>query len=217
MGKNGSVQSFVQNYGYFALIILSIVESAMAPIPSEVTFGFAGALCTAAVTGHAQFSVLNVIIIGTLGSLVGSVIAYELGRSLGRTIVDRWGKWILLTHKDLDAAERWFDKYGSISVLIGRVLPVVRSAISVPAGIAEMKRGRFAVLTLIGSFVWVSLLTLLGKAAGANWDRVSRDFHYAQTPTIVAIVILLAWGLVVRVRTVRRHLGSAPARGRHRR
>ncbi len=202
------MQSFVQNYGYFALIVLSIIESACAPIPSEVTFGFAGALCTTAVTGHAQFSLWAVILIGTLGSLVGSIIAYEIGRTAGRTIVDRWGKWILLTHKDLDAAERWFAKYGSISVLVGRVLPVVRSAISVPAGIAEMRRGPFAILTLVGSAVWVSLLAGLGYGAGSNWQRVSKDFHAAQTPMIIIIVLLLAWGFWHRLRTVRRHHSS---------
>ncbi len=198
------MQSFVQHYGYFALIVLSIVESACFPIPSEVTFGFAGALCTAAVTGHAQFNFWTVIIIGTLGSLVGSQIAYEVGRTAGRTIVDRWGKWILLSHKDLDASERWFQKYGAWSVLIGRVLPVIRSVISVPAGIAEMKRGRFAVLTLIGSFVWVTLLVSLGDAAGSNWRRVAKDVHYAQTPTIIVIVLFILAGLALRIRSVRR-------------
>jgi len=202
------MQSFVQNYGYFALIFLSIVESAMAPIPSEVTFGFAGAFCTVAVGGSSHFSVWAVILIGTVGSLIGSIIAYEIGRTAGRTIVDRWGKWILLTHKDLDAAERWFAKYGAISVLVGRVLPVVRSAISVPAGIAEMKRGPFMILTTIGSFVWVSLLTGLGYAAGTNWQRVSNDFHKAQTPVIIILVILLAWGFWHRLKTVRRHNAS---------
>ena len=202
------MQSFVQNYGYFALIVLAIVESAMAPIPSEVTFGFAGAFCTVAVGGSSHFSVWAVILIGTVGSLIGSIIAYEIGRTAGRTIVDRWGKWILLTHKDLDAAERWFAKYGAISVLVGRVLPVVRSAISVPAGIAEMKRGPFMILTTIGSFVWVSLLTGLGYAAGTNWQRVSNDFHKAQTPVIIILVILLAWGFWHRLKTVRRHNAS---------
>jgi membrane protein DedA with SNARE-associated domain len=117
------MQSFVQSYGYFALILLSIAESACAPIPSEVTFGFAGAFSTVAVGGAGHFQLWLVILIGTLGSLVGSIIAYEVGRTAGRTIVDRWGKWILLTHKDLDASERWFAKYGTISVLIGRILP----------------------------------------------------------------------------------------------
>ncbi|HEY5105112.1 MAG TPA: VTT domain-containing protein, partial [Acidimicrobiales bacterium] len=107
------MQSFVQNYGYFALLILAIAESACIPIPSEITFVVAGALCTTAVTGHVQFSLWAVIVIGTIGSVIGSQIAYEVGRTAGRTVVDRWGKWILLTHKDLDSAERWFSKYGS--------------------------------------------------------------------------------------------------------
>ena len=202
------MQSFVQSYGYFALIVLSIVESACVPLPSEVTFGFAGALCTTAITGHAQFSLWAVILVGTAGSLIGSIIAYEVGRTAGRTIVERWGKWILLTHKDLDAAERWFAKYGSISVLIGRVLPVVRGVISVPAGIAEMARVRFIVLTVIGSAVWVSLLASLGYAAGSNWQHVSKDFHAVQTPTIIVIVLLLIFGFWHRIRTVRRHNAS---------
>jgi membrane protein DedA with SNARE-associated domain len=202
------VQSFVQSYGYFALMLLSIGESACVPIPSEVTFVVAGALCTTAVTGHVQFSLWAVIVIGTLGSLVGSQIAYEVGRSAGRAVVDRWGKWILLSHKDLDASERWFEKYGAASVLIGRVLPVVRSVISVPAGIAEMKRGRFIVLTLIGSFAWVTLLSALGDAAGSNWHRVSKDFHNAQTPTLIVIVLVVVAGIWLRVRTLRRQNAS---------
>ena len=198
------MQSFVQNYGYFALIVLSIVSSACIPIPSEVTFVVAGALCTAAVTGHVQFSLWAVILIGTVGSLIGSVVAYEVARSAGRTIVERWGKWILMTHKDLDGAERWFEKYGSATVLIGRVLPVVRSFISVPAGVAEMNRARFAVLTVIGSAIWVSLLSSLGYAAGSNWKHVSKDFHDAQGPILIVIVLLIAFALWHRIRSVRR-------------
>jgi membrane protein DedA with SNARE-associated domain len=198
------MQSFVQNYGYFALIVLSIVSSACIPIPSEVTFVVAGALCTAAVTGHVQFALWAVILIGTVGSLIGSVVAYEVARSAGRTIVERWGKWILMTHKDLDGAERWFEKYGSATVLIGRVLPVVRSFISVPAGIAEMNRARFAVLTVIGSAIWVSLLSALGYAAGSNWKHVSKDFHDAQSPILIVIVLLIAFALWHRIRSVRR-------------
>ena len=210
------MSSFVQHYGYFALFILAIAESALIPIPSEVTFGFAGALATSAVTGHAQFSILGIIVVGVVGSLIGSVIAYEVGRTLGRAIVDRWGKWILLTHGDLDAAERWFARYGAASVLIGRVLPVVRTVISLPAGVAEMKRGPFAALTVLGSAIWIGLLTGLGYAAGSNWTRVSHDFHLLQTPTIVVIVLVLAWGFWHRVRTVRRyHAGTTPSRGRH--
>ncbi|HUY15921.1 MAG TPA: DedA family protein [Acidimicrobiales bacterium] len=198
------MQSFVQNYGYWALLLLSIAESACVPIPSEVTFVVAGALCTTAVTGHVQFSLWAVIVIGTVGSVIGSQIAYEVGRSAGRTVVDRWGKWILLSHKDLDTSERWFAKYGAATVLIGRVLPVVRSVISVPAGIAEMKRGPFVALTALGSAAWVALLSGLGYAAGKNWHRVSKDFHTAQTPTIAVIVVLVVVAIVLRVRSTRR-------------
>ena len=107
--KNGLMSSFIAQHGYVALFFLAIIESACAPIPSEVTFGFAGALCTPLVAQSVglthPFSMPIVILIGTVGSLIGSVIAYEVGRTAGRAIVDRWGKWILLTHKDLDAAE----------------------------------------------------------------------------------------------------------------
>jgi membrane protein DedA with SNARE-associated domain len=198
------MQTFVQNYGYLALIILSIVSSACIPIPSEITFVVAGALCTAAVTGHVQMTLWLVIVIGTLGSLVGSQIAYEVGRTAGRTIVDRWGKWILMTHRDLDSAERWFAKYGSLTVLIGRVLPVVRSFVSVPAGIAEMNRARFAILTAIGSAIWVALLSSLGYAAGSNWKHVSKDFHNAQGPILIVIALLIVFGFWHRIRSVRR-------------
>jgi membrane protein DedA with SNARE-associated domain len=202
------MQSFVHHYGYFGLLVLSILSSACFPIPSEVAYGFAGALCTSAITGHAQFTVWGVIVVGTVGSLIGAVIAYEVARSAGRTIVDRWGKWLLLTHQDLDASERWFEKYGSWSVLIGRVLPVVRSFISVPAGLAEMKRGRFIILTTIGSAVWVALLAGLGYAAGKNWHHVAGDFHNAQWPIVALIVLALAAALWHRIRTVRRHNAS---------
>lgn len=203
-GKNVIVQSFITHYGYFALFVLSVLSSACIPIPSEVAYGFAGALCTAAVTGHVRFSLWAVIVVGTIGSLVGAVIAYEVGRSAGRTIVERWGKWLLLSTKDLDRAESWFERYGSASVLLGRVIPVVRSFISVPAGMAEMNRARFAVLTTIGSAVWVALIAGLGYAAGSNWKHVSGDFHASEYPIIAVVVLGLAYGLWHRWRTVQR-------------
>ena len=199
------MESFVQNYGYFALFFLSVLSSACVPVPSEITYVLAGALCTTAVTGHVQLTLWLVIVMATLGSLVGAVIAYEIARSAGRVIVERWGKWILLSPRDLDSAERWFARYGAPAVLLSRVLPVVRSFISVPAGIAEMPRVRFAVLTTIGSAIWAALLASLGFVASSHWHRVSADFHDAQYPIIVVIVLVLALGLWHRVRTLRRH------------
>jgi membrane protein DedA with SNARE-associated domain len=202
------MESFVQSYGYWALLLLSIATSCCIPIPSEITYVVAGALCTSAVTGHVQFTLWAVIVVGTLGSLIGSIIAYELGRTAGRGIVDRWGKWLLLTHHDLDRSEVWFARYGSATVSVGRVVPVLRSFVSIPAGIAEMNRVRFAVLTTIGSAVWVALLSVLGYYAGHSWHHVSNDFHDAQTPVIILVVLLIAVGIWHRVRTVRRQRAS---------
>ena len=206
------MSNFIAQHGYLALLLLSIVESACAPIPSEVTFGFAGALCTTAVAQHLHLahplSFPVVILIGTIGSLIGSVIAYEIGRTLGRTIVDKWGKWILLTHHDLDVAEGWFAKYGNWSVFLGRVIPVVRSAISVPAGMAEMKRGPFAILTTVGAAMWVGILAALGYQAGLNWDHVSNIFHRFQMPVIAILVVTLAWFFTHRFRKVRAHFNK---------
>jgi membrane protein DedA with SNARE-associated domain len=177
------MSSFIQHYGYFGLFLLSVLSSACIPIPSEVAYGFAGAACTSAITGHAQFSIWAVI-------------------------VDRWGKWLLLTHDDLEKSERWFEKYGTVSVLVSRLIPVVRSFISVPAGIAEMKRGLFDLLTAIGSAVWVALLAGLGYAAGKNWNHVSKDFHAAELPIIILVVLLIVAAFWHRVRTVRRYNAS---------
>lgn len=199
------MEHFIQAHGYLALAIISILESACVPIPSEVTFGVAGALCTTALTGHAVFSLPVVIIIGAITSVIGSQIAYEIGREAGRPFVERFGKWFLVSHRDLDAAERWFEKRGSISVLISRVLPFLRSIISVPAGIAKMPRGRFIVLTLIGSTAWVWILAALGEAAGKNWDHVAKNFHKVQTPIIGVVALLVVAFVVLRVRALRRH------------
>jgi membrane protein DedA with SNARE-associated domain len=198
------VESFVQHYGYFALILLSLATSACIPIPSEITYVVAGALCTTAVTGHVQFTLWAVIVSCSLSALVGSQIAYELGRSAGRPVVERWGKWLLLGPHDLDRSERWFEKYSSATVLFGRLVPFVRSFISVPAGIAEMSRVRFATLTLLGSAAWVSLLASLGDAAGSNWHRVSGDFKDAEWPTIIVLAVLVIAAFLHRLRSVRR-------------
>jgi membrane protein DedA with SNARE-associated domain len=201
------VTNFIVHHGLYALFLLAFVESTCAPIPSEATFGFAGAMTAASSLNNGEpWSVYSVIAVGVIGSLAGSIFAYEiLGLRFGRTIVDRWGKWILLTHADLDTAERWFAKYGSVSVLVGRVIPVVRTVISVPAGVARMNRAHFAVLTTIGCAIWVTVLTLLGRAAGQNWEHVSNVFHKFQLPVIAILVVLLAIGLRHRIQKVRQH------------
>jgi membrane protein DedA with SNARE-associated domain len=145
-----------------------------------------------------------VIVIGVLGELTGAIIAYTIGRTLGRTIVDRWGKYILLTHKDLDKAEAWFAKYGPYSIVIGRVIPIIRSVISVPAGLAEMGRIRFVVLTAVGSAIWVSVLSALGYAAGHNWQKYNKFFHTVQYPVIAIVLAVLAYAFWHRYQSVKK-------------
>ena len=188
------MQHFISTYGYIGLFLVTVLSSACLPIPSEVAFGLAGAYCTTAFTAHPQFNVASVVIIGTIGEVLGSIIAYELGRFAGRAIVDRYGKYLLLSHKDLDASEVWFQKYGTPSVLVGRLVPVVRALISLPAGLAEMKRGRFLVLTTVGSLIWATLLTELGYHAGKN-QYFDKYFHGAQYPIAALIVLVLAAGV----------------------
>jgi len=206
------MQHFISQYGYIGLFFIALLSSACLPVPSEVAFGLAGAYCTTAFSAHAQFSVVNVVIIGTIGSVVGSQIAYELGRFAGRAIVDRYGKYLLLSHKDLDASEVWFQKYGAPSVFLGRLIPIVRAFISVPAGLAEMKRGRFIALTTVGSAIWVWLLTELGYRAGKNQHFV-KYFKTAEYPIIALVVVVVAAGVWHRWHSMKnppRH-----ARGRH--
>jgi membrane protein DedA with SNARE-associated domain len=197
------MQNFIQQHGYLALFLLAIVESMCVPIPSEVTFAFGGAMCTTAIAGADPLNLVVVIAIGAVGSLVGSVIAYEVGRYAGRPIVDRYGKWVLLTHKDLDTAERWFAKWGDLSVFLGRVIPVVRTVISVPAGLAKMRRGHFAVLTTLGATIWVGVLTAIGYALGSNWEHVAGAFKVAQYPIIALIVVAVVLGFGHRIKVVR--------------
>ena len=197
------MQNFIQQHGYLALFFLAILESMCVPIPSEVTFAFGGAMCTTAIAGAHPLSVPVVIALGALGSLVGSVIAYEVGRYAGRPLVDKYGKYVLLTHKDLDASERWFAKWGDLSVFFGRVIPVVRTVISLPAGLAKMRRLHFAVLTTLGAAVWVGVLTGVGYTLGKNWDHVSHVFKVAQYPVIAVIVVLATLGFWHRVKAVR--------------
>ena len=202
------MQSFVTNYGYAAIFILAMLESMCIPVPSEIIFIFGGASCTVAVAHLHPLGLGWVIVIGVLGELTGAIIAYTVGRTLGRTIVDRWGKWILLTHKDLDKAEAWFAKYGPYSIVVGRVIPIIRSVISVPAGLAEMNPVRFVALTAVGSAIWVSVLSALGYAAGQNWQKYNKFFHTVQYPVIAIAVLVLAFGFWHRWQSVKKQNAS---------
>ena len=183
----------ISKHGYLAIFLLMTLESACIPIPSEAIMLFGGALASGvAIAGVGlHLNVALVAIAGALGNLLGSWIAYAVGRTGGRAIVERWGKYILIRHHDLDRAEAYFAHRGQAAVLVGRVLPVVRTFISFPAGIAEMPIFKFSLLTLVGSLPWTFALAYAGKALASNWQSVSK----AATPVSAVFALIIAGGI----------------------
>jgi membrane protein DedA with SNARE-associated domain len=190
----------ISKYGYLAIFVLMILESACIPIPSEVVMLFGGALSSGIVIAGARvhLAVFEVALIGTLGNLVGSLLAYWVGRTGGRTLVEKWGKYILLRHKDLDKAESFFDKRGESAVLVSRILPVIRTFISFPAGIAEMPIFKFSIFTVIGSLPWTFALAYSGKALAGNWQNASKYSTPISILFGVIIVAIIVWWYLKR-------------------
>lgn len=199
----------VTDLGYLAVFLLMVAESACIPIPSEVTMLFGGALAnatfTATLPGHPQnLNFLLVGLVGTLGNLVGSWIAYLVGRAGGRPLVERWGRYVLLRSHDLDRAESWFADHGETAVFFSRLLPVVRTFISLPAGVAEMSPGRFTAYTVAGCLPWTFALAGVGYALGASWHSVAHDIAAAGIVLAVLLVAAITWWVVRRLRDRRR-------------
>ena len=181
----------ISKYGYLAIFLLMTLESACIPIPSEAIMLFGGAL-TAGVaisgtTTHLNF--LAVVIIGTIGNLLGASISYWVGRTGGRTLFDRYGKYLLLKKSDLNKAEVFFAKKGELAVLVGRILPVIRTFISLPAGIAEMPIIKFGLFTLIGSLPWTLAFAYSGRLLAGNWQSISK---YSTPISIIFGLVILA-------------------------
>jgi membrane protein DedA with SNARE-associated domain len=204
-GTLRGVQQFLENWGYLAIFVLTVLESACVPIPSEVTLGLGGALASGAVVGGTEghLSLALVIIVGIVGSLVGSLLAYVVGRTGGRAFIDRYGKYVLLSRADLEKAESWFSNRGEWMVLYGRVIPFIRTFISLPAGIAEMNLARFITLTSIGVTVWVTLLTCIGYGLGSSWNSMVSAFGIAAYVAAAAAALLIAGFLIHRHRSER--------------
>ena len=186
------MQHFISSYGYLAVFILMLAESACIPVPSELTMPFAGALAAGAVAG-AHLNLGLAIATGVAGNLAGSYIAWGIGAYGGRAAWHRWGRYILLRDDDIDRAERWFTRHGTKAVFFGRLLPVVRTFISLPAGLARMPAARFGIYTLLGCIPWIAALAWAGSAVGRNWGNVASALHgptYALAGLIVVLVIV---------------------------
>jgi membrane protein DedA with SNARE-associated domain len=203
ISDTSEVQHLLETWGYLAVFLLTVMESACVPLPSEVTLGLGGALASGAVIGGTQghLGLGWVIVVGIIGSVCGSLLAYAVGRTGGRALVDRYGRYVLLSHSDLDKAEGWFSRRGEWMVLYGRVLPVIRGFISLPAGMARMNLAKFTVLSVIGVSLWVTLLTMIGYALGDSWNKMIKAFGYAGYVVAAAVIVLVVVFYVRRYRS----------------
>jgi membrane protein DedA with SNARE-associated domain len=218
-GVSSSLTSLIGNHGLYAVFLLMAID-AVFPAASELVMVYAGALAAGAFAGqHVDLfgsrisshgsAYVAMALAGTLGYLVGSVVGWAIGLYGGRPLLERRGRWLHLGEDKLQRAERWFDRWDDLAVLIGRLTPVVRSFISIPAGIFRMPLWRYTVLTLIGSAAWAFALAGAGYGLGNSYERFHRDFRFADYAVAAAIVALAAY-LIVRRRRSSRLASRAP-------
>ncbi len=183
--------NFINSYGYIGLLLLTIAESACIPIPSEITLTVSGAL---AATGTGHLNIVVIIIVATLGELIGGFLAWGVGRTGGRAAIIKYGKYVMLDVHDLEKAEKFFEKRGPITVMIGRILPVIRTFISLPAGTAEIPALTFGFFTFIGSLIWCTALGLIGFSAGKalqnTIDNVLKNVGYLAAFAAVVVIAI---------------------------
>ncbi|MBN2003494.1 MAG: DedA family protein [Anaerolineae bacterium] len=190
---NAWVQGLITTMGYPGLAIVMFLENVFPPIPSELVLPQAGWLTLGE---NAPFSLLGVTVVGSLGALAGTYVFYGLGRwfdeSRVRYLLQRFGKWFLLSEEDLDVALAWFARYGEYVIFFGRMVPIVRSLISVPAGLARMSLLRYSIYTIIGTALWSFVLSFAGRLLGESWPVVSEVIDKYQTVVIVLCVVAAA-------------------------
>jgi membrane protein DedA with SNARE-associated domain len=195
----------ISTAGYFGVVLMMAIESACIPLPSEVIMPFAGYLVSIG-----QFSLIGAATAGALGCNLGSTVAYYVAAVGGRPVLDRWGKYVLISAKELERTDRFFARYGAATVFFGRLLPVVRTFIAFPAGLARMPMLKFQVYTFLGSWPWCFVLAYIGYLLGARWDSdptFRKLFHEFDAVVVVAVVAGFAWLIWSRWREIRR---SAP-------
>ena len=192
------MQQLISSYGYLAVFVLMLAESACVPVPSEVIMMFGGALAAGAIAG-AHPSLVGVFAAGVLGTVAGSYVSWAVGKYAGQAAIGRWGRRVGIREHEIDKATAWFERHGPVAVLIGRVIPVIRTFISLPAGFADMSAGTFGLYTTLGSVPWTAGLAIGGYALGANWEHVANDFH-GPTYVIAGVLVLGIAALIIRRR-----------------
>lgn len=191
------IMGVISSMGYAGIVLLMAIESACIPLPSEIIMPFSGFLVF-----QGQMSLTGIALAGAIGCVLGSIPAYYLGMLGGRPLVEKYGKWVLISHRDLDWADRAFAKHGEIIIFIGRLLPAVRTFIAFPAGVAKMRMSKFILYTFVGSLIWCYLLGYAGFVLGEHWDSLKvyfHQFHY----------VIAGAGLLFVIWYIRRHFKHA--------
>jgi membrane protein DedA with SNARE-associated domain len=192
------LQDFVSylfnNVGYGGILIATIIESCLIPLPSELVIPLAGAATASGMAAtlsiHHTFNLLIVILVGSAGEVIGSCIAYFIGATGGRELLLKYGRYVLISRHDAERADAFFAHRGDITIFIGRLLPVVRAYVSLPAGIAHMNFARFVSFTAAGSLLWCTILALIGRKLGEHWTDVGNWIHRFDVLIIIAVVVL---------------------------
>jgi membrane protein DedA with SNARE-associated domain len=198
------MEHILATWGYLALFAIVFISAMGIPVGSEVATAYAGVLSSGQLTSSQDHLVLGwVIVVGTLGELAGSTAGYLIGRFGGRPLVDRVGKYVLLTHRDLDRAEAWFARRGEPFVFFGRFVPLLRSFVSLAAGLGEMTFGKFAAFTVAGCVLWNAMLASLGYSLGASWHHVIKVFSDAGYVLAAVVVLAIVLAFAHRLRVLR--------------
>src|ERR1051325_9270098 len=178
----------ISTLGYTGIVLLMAIESACIPLPSEIIMPFSGYL-----VHRGELNLQLVALAGAVGCVIGSLIAYHVGAWGGRPLIEKYGKYILISPHDLAIADRWFERHGDITIFIGRLLPVVRTFIAFPAGVARMPLLKFVIYTFVGSLIWCWALAWIGQSLGEHWDTLGTYFHRFDAAIGALIVLAAAW------------------------
>ena len=184
------IMGVISSMGYAGVVLLMAIESACIPLPSEIIMPFAGFLVF-----KGELVLWIVAVAGALGCVLGSIPAYYLGMYGGRPLVEKYGKYVLISHKDLNMADRWFAKHGDIIIFIARLLPAVRTFIAFPAGVARMNMPKFIAYTFVGSLIWCFALAYVGMKFGENWVMLEAYFHQFHYLIAGLGLVFIAWYL----------------------
>ncbi len=187
------VISMIKSSGYAGIFVTMAIESACIPFPSEVIMPFAGF-----VVSEGRMALWAITLAGALGNLAGSVVAYFIGMLGGRPFLEKYGKYLLISHRKLEIADNWFNRYGPKAVFFSRMMPIIRTFISLPAGIARMHFLKFAAYTLVGALPWCLFLGWLGVMLGPRWSSIKPYFHILDALIVIGIVALIVYLVVKR-------------------